>query len=104
MGADRENTVQITGVLMAREALRWTPGKVPVLEFRLEHSSRQLEAGTERDVSCEFVTRAVGPVAQQIEVVALGSVMKIDGFLGAKSSKNRNLVLHVRTFELLEGI
>jgi primosomal replication protein N len=104
MAADGENTVWMTGVLMAREALRWTPGKVAVLEFKLEHTSRQIEAGAERDVSCELVIRAVGPVAQQIAVVALGSVMKIDGFLGAKSSKNRNPVLHVRTFELLEGI
>jgi primosomal replication protein N len=104
MAAGGENAVRITGVLVAREALRWTPGKVPVLEFRIEHTSRQEEAGAERDVSCELVVRAIGPAAQQIEVVALGSVMKIEGFLGAKSAKNRNPLLHVGTFELLEGI
>lgn len=104
MAVAQDNAVQITGNLSTREALRWTPGKVAVLDFRIEHSSRQMEAGIERDVSCEVVVRAIGPVAQQIEMVALGSAMRIDGFLSARSVKNRLPVLHVRTFELLEGI
>ena len=74
-----------------------------MLEFRIEHLSRQMEAGTEREVSCELTIRALGPAAQQIEVVALGSTMLIEGFIAAKSAKNRAPVLHVRTFELLEG-
>ena len=104
MAVAQDNAVQITGSLSTREALRWTPGKVAVLDFRIEHSSRQMEAGIERDVSCEVVVRAIGPVAQQIEMVTLGSVMRIDGFLSARSVRNRLPVLHVRTFELLEGI
>ena len=62
-----------------------------------------MEAGAEREVSCELGIRAVGPAAQQIEVVALGSKLAIEGFLSAKSSRNRAPVLHIRTFELLEG-
>lgn len=75
-----------------------------MLEFRIAHLSRQMEAGAEREVACELTVRAVGPAAQQIEVVALGSSMLIEGFIAAKSARNRTLVLHVRTFELLEGI
>lgn len=104
MAGEQDNAVRITGSLSSREALRWTPGKVAVLEFRIEHGSRQMEAGIERDVSCEVVVRAIGPVAQQIEMVALGSGMRIEGFLSARSVRNRLPVLHVRTFELLEGI
>jgi primosomal replication protein N len=99
-----ENSLQISGVLIARDSLRWTPARLPVLEFSIEHLSRQIEAGVEREVSCELTIRALGPIAQQIEVVALGSRMKIEGFVAAKSAKNRSPVLHVRTFELLEGI
>ena len=98
MAVAQDNAVQITGNLSTREALRWTPGKVAVLDFRIEHSSRQMEAGIERDVSCEVVVRAIGPVAQQIEMVALGSAMRIDGFLSARSVRNRLPVLHVITF------
>ena len=104
MPSGAENTVCIGGILVAREALRWTPARVPVLDLRIEHGSRQIEAEVERDVSCELAVRAVGAIAQQLEVVALGASMKIEGFLGAKSAKNRSPVLHVRTFELLEGI
>lgn len=98
-----ENTVRISGVLVAKEALRWTPARVPVLELRIEHQSRQMEAGAEREVSCELSVRAIGPAAQQIEVVAPGSKLAIEGFLAAKSARNRAPVLHIRTFELLEG-
>jgi primosomal replication protein N len=98
-----ENTLRITGTLVARENLRWTPARLPVLEFRIEHISRQMEAGTEREVSCELTIRALGPAAQQIEVVALGTELLIEGFVAAKSAKNRVPVLHIRTFELLEG-
>ncbi|NSL54364.1 primosomal replication protein N [Uliginosibacterium sp. IMCC34675] len=83
--------------------MRWTPARVPVLELRIEHQSRQMEAGAEREVSCELSVRAVGPAAQQIEVVAPGSRIAIEGFLAAKSARNRAPVLHIRTFELLEG-
>lgn len=104
MPREQDNSVRVSGVLISREALRWTPARVPVLEFRIEHRSRQIEAGVERDVSCEVVVRAIGPVAQQIEMVALGCSMVVTGFLSARSMKNRNPVLHVGTFELLEGI
>lgn len=103
MEAAGENTIRMTGVIVAREALRWTPARVPVLEMRIEHQSRQMEAGAEREVSCELTVRAIGPAAQQIEVVALGSRLVVEGFLAAKSARNRTPVLHIRTFELLEG-
>lgn len=98
-----ENSLRLTGVLVAREALRWTPARVPVLEFRIEHESRQIEAGAEREVSCELVVRAVGPAAQQMQSVALGSRLSLEGFLSVKSARNRSPVLHIRTFVLLEG-
>ena len=98
-----ENTLRITGSIVARESLRWTPARLPVLELRIEHLSRQMEVGAEREVVCELAVRALGPAAQQLEVVALGTRLMIEGFIAAKSAKNRAPVLHIRTFELLEG-
>lgn len=103
MELEGENSVRLTGVVVAREALRWTPARVPVLELRIEHKSRQIEAGAEREVSCELAVRALGPVAQQMQGVALGSSLTIEGFLSVKSARNRSPVLHIRTFVLLEG-
>jgi primosomal replication protein N len=99
-----ENTFRITGQLTGRNVIRWTPARLPVLEFSIGHSSRQMESGEEREVICELNLRAIGPIAHQIEAVAVGTHMQVEGFLAAKSARNRTLVLHVRTFELLEGI
>jgi primosomal replication protein N len=105
MSEDRsENTVRITGKLLEKDALRLTPARVPIVGFRIEHASRLVEAGIEREVSCEIEVRAIGPVAHRINAVPLGSQMAIEGFLAAKSVRSRYPVLHVRTFELLEGM
>ena len=101
---DSGNTVRIAGKLVGRDALRWTPARLPVLDLSIGHTSQQMEAGAEREVICEVALRAVGPIAQQLDVVALGNQISVEGFLAAKSAKNRSLVLHIRTFELLEGI
>lgn len=98
------NTVRISGCLVAREALRWTPARQPVLDCRIEHASRQEEAGIERDVGCDLPVRVIGPLALQFEKLALGCSLVVEGFLVARSAKQRTPVLHIRTFELMEGI
>lgn len=98
------NTLKITGRLIARDALRWTPAKQPVLECRVEHVSRQEEAGIERDVACELQIRVIGSTAMQFEQLPLGVGLVLEGFLNAKSAKQKSPVLHIRTFELMEGI
>ena len=96
------NTLEITGSLMERDALRMTPARIPVLVFKIAHSSRQLELEVEREVRCELGVKAVGPLAQQIAAIPMGSVMRLEGFLAARSARNPNPVLHVTRYELLE--
>lgn len=98
------NTVRISGRLVSREALRWTPAKQAVLDCRIEHSSRQEEAGVERDVACEVPVRVIGPAARQFEQLPLGCELIVEGFLNARSARQRTPLLHIRTFELMEGI
>lgn len=99
-----QNTVRITGKLLEKDALRLTPVRVPIVGLRIEHASRQVEAGIERDVRCELEVRAIGPEAHRINAVPLGAWLAIEGFLAAKSVRSRYPVLHIRTFELLEGM
>jgi len=96
--------IRISGRLVSREAVRWTPAKQAVLDCRIEHTSRQEEAGLERDVGCEMPVRVVGPMAQQFEKLPLGCELIVEGFLNARSAKHRAPLLHIRTFELMEGI
>ncbi|MBK9217088.1 MAG: primosomal replication protein N [Uliginosibacterium sp.] len=98
------NTLRIVGQLIARDAVRWTPAKQPVLDCRVEHVSRQEEAGVERSVGCELAVRVIGPLALQFEKLPLGANLVLEGFLNARSAKQRMPVLHIRTFELMEGI
>lgn len=99
-----DNLVCMTGHLIERLALRLTPARIPVVGFRIEHQSRQIEAEVQREVSFEMDACAVGSLAHQINALPLGCELSLEGFLAAKSSRNRNPMLHVTKIELLEGM
>lgn len=99
-----ENLVRVSGLLSERLALRWTPAKVPVVGFVIEHQSKQLEAGIEREVSFQMQACVLGELAHQINILPLGSAIRVEGFLAAKSIRYKTPVLHVTKIELLEGM
>lgn len=98
------NSFEIDGVLTEIGALRYSPGGIPVLAGRLEHRSRQLEAGVERDVSLELQVVALGDKAKLLASARLGCPAHVVGFLAAKSLRSRTPVLHIDTIEFLEGM
>jgi primosomal replication protein N len=83
--------------------LRYTPAGIPVSEGRLQHRSAQLENGAERQVEVEVAVIALGDAAKWLEAAPLGGVLKVQGFLAARSRNSRSPVLHVNTLEFLEG-
>jgi primosomal replication protein N len=89
--------------LLERGVIRYTPAGVPVVEFLLVHSSRQLEAGSERQVECEVSCVALGQMAQLLAATKVGDGIRVGGFLAARSLKRRTPVLHVNTVEFVEG-
>ena len=97
------NRVTIAGRLVELDALRHTPAGVAVLKFRLQHDSSQMEAGGERKVSCELAAVAFEREAKLLAVAKLGSDVKVNGFLAAKSRTSRTLVLHATQIEFVEG-
>jgi primosomal replication protein N len=97
------NSVKIAGSLMERDALRMTPARVPVVAFKIRHTSTQIELEVERNVSCEMSALVIGPLAQQIAAMPMGVEMLLEGFLAARSARHQNPVLHVTKFELLEA-
>jgi primosomal replication protein N len=84
-------------------ALRFTPAGVPVVEFKLEHQSEQDEAGTRRKVSAEVSAVAFEAQARLLAAAKLGSEMRLQGFLSARTQRSRKLVLHVTNIEFIEG-
>ncbi|WP_296413616.1 primosomal replication protein N [Zoogloea sp.] len=97
------NSFEIEGVLTEVGALRYSPGGVPVLAGRIEHRSRQVEAGVPREVGLELAIAAVGEKASLLAAARLGCTARITGFLAAKSLRSRAPVLHIDTIEFLEG-
>jgi len=74
-----------------------------VLKFRLQHDSSQKEAGGERKVSCEIAAVAFEREAKLLAAAKLGSSVKINGFLAARSRTSKSLVLHATEIEFEQG-
>ena len=56
-----------------------------------------------RRVECETACVALGSPAGLLAVAKLGDRLCLEGFLAAKSLKNRAVVLHVKEIEFQEG-
>ena len=82
---------------------RRTPAGVPVASCVLAHESTQMEAGLPRTVTIELQAVAVGDLAGVLAAASPGAVLKVTGFLAARSLRSRSPVVHLNTIEYLEG-
>lgn len=89
------NRFQLWAELAEREVMRYSPAGVPIINARLNHVSRQLEAGVEREVQMEINALAAGEMAQRMEQLALGKEHFFSGFLARKSRNSKSLVFHI---------
>jgi len=97
------NRVELSGRLLERGQLRHTPAGVAALEFKLVHESEQQEAGVTRKVQAEIAAIAFEAQARLMAARPLGSPVKVEGFLSAKSKRAKRLMLHVTNIEFVEG-
>ncbi|OUS26752.1 primosomal replication protein N [Gammaproteobacteria bacterium 45_16_T64] len=97
------NQLVISGVVLELQALRVTPGGVPIRTLLLEHRSRQVEVGTPREVFCRIKVEIRGPDLQAvIESLQVGSRITVTGFLarsGYKDDEGIRLNLHAQHIE-----
>ena len=94
------NRVGLTASLLERVAIRYTPAGVPIVGLKLSHRSVQREAGTDRTVEMEISAIAADRMALRIDRIALGTGLKLEGFLAPRRRNVKALVLHVTDFEL----
>jgi primosomal replication protein N len=97
------NCLTLSGQLVERKALRYTPAGVPVSEGRLQHHSSQAESGVQRLVEVEIAVVALGEPARWLQAAPLGGAVSVTGFLAARGRSSRTPVLHINTLEFLEG-
>ena len=100
---DGTNQVTLDARLAARGDLRFTPAGVAALDFQLAHESTQTEGNAERRVACELAGVAIGPLARDLAVVAVGTQLRCRGFLARRYRTGTSVTLHVNAFELMEG-
>jgi primosomal replication protein N len=94
------NEVRLSARVAAREALRYTPGGVPILGMTFEHQSRLTEASAPRVVDLTIEAVAIGNVALALDRVEQGRTLTVRGFLANRSRRSTRAVLHVNEFEL----
>jgi len=91
------NQVLLTGMLVERDAMRYTPAGLPALGFRLEHSSVVHDVHAQRKVDVTVKSMAFGAVAERLAAQPLGSSWKFSGFL-ASGRQSKSLVFQVQEF------
>ena len=79
--------------------MRYTPAGIPIVTGKLQHSSQQTEAGTERLVEFEIAAIAAGEISGRFNRAELGAAFQFTGFLARKNRNSKSLVFHVIDFE-----
>ena len=96
------NQLRLAATLVERDALRYTPAGVPVVNCILQHAGEVLEAATPRQVEFAIAAMGIGPVGQKLERLPLGTLLDCEGFLARRHRNSKTLVFHItgcRAFE-----
>ncbi len=86
---------ELDAALVAKEALRSTPAGIAALNFVIAHASLQNEAGGQRTVQFEMQCVCLGPLAEQLAQLPLGSQHRFTGFMAPNRKGAKLLKLHV---------
>ncbi len=92
------NRVVLSGVLIERGAMRYTPAGLPACNFSVQHESQVTEADTPRKVSLEMRAVGIGEIAQRLARLDIGASATFAGFL-THQRNGRGTVMHVTEFE-----
>ncbi len=79
--------------------LRFTPAGIPVQELILEYCGEVIEAGYTRKVEFVIAGCAIGGIANQLQEVGLGTVIRVEGFLAPARKNSSKLVLHIQAVQ-----
>ena len=97
-GAATVNRLVLSGTLVERAALRYTPAGLPALDLSLKHESEVSEDGQPRKVSMEMKAVAIGAVTQGLTHLTLGSAGLYAGFITSHRN-GRGLLFHITSVE-----
>jgi primosomal replication protein N len=93
------NRITLDATLSARDELRYTPAGIPAIQCTLDHRSEQHEAGGQRRVECELHAVAFGDIALALRDCAIGSTLRVEGFIARRYRSGTSVALHLTRFE-----
>ena len=94
------NRLVLTAELVERNAMRYTPAGLPVLDLSLKHESDIMHNGQTRRIALEIKARGIGDITKSLERLELGSSHGFAGFLGPQRN-GRGVVFHVTELDSL---
>lgn len=92
------NIVTLNAVLVAKEAVRYTPAGIEVFDGVFHHRSEVTHAGVPRKVEFDFPAVTYGDMAGELNAAELGSEMTLKGYLAPRSSKSQRLIVHITEY------
>lgn len=99
-----QNAVRISGVVRELKALRHSPAGVAHRELLLEHRSRQIVAGQQREVRAVVIVKVTGrELAAQVDSLQPGDRITVSGMLAQASHHDtQQLLIHAQAIERFE--
>ncbi|MBK6853557.1 MAG: primosomal replication protein N [Burkholderiales bacterium] len=94
------NQLVLSARIVQRDALRYTPAGLPVVDLRLAHESERFQEGQTRKLSLEVTACALGELARDLVNTALGTAGNFTGFL-VKHRNGRGVMLQIESFSAL---
>jgi primosomal replication protein N len=91
------NRVQLGARIVQRDAMRYTPAGLPVVDLRLAHESERQQLGQTRKISMEMHATALGDLAITLMRTTVGSAGDFEGFL-VKQRNGRGVMLQIESY------
>jgi len=96
------NRWQITGRVLDRAPLRYTPAGLAVVEFTLDHENVVEQAGLPRQIKFEVLVVVMGDLAQMWQTLALNQMVEVEGFVAPLKKDSPRWRLHAEKVSLLK--
>lgn len=94
----------LTGLVCRAPETRYNPAGIPITRFSLEHRSRQIEAGLEREAYCRIIVMAAGnELSKKAQQLNEEAEVTVTGFLARADNRQgqAKLVLHAQDLQRL---
>ncbi|BBO59409.1 primosomal replication protein N [Mycoavidus sp. B2-EB] len=98
------NQLVLEASVIEREAIRYTPAGIPVVNCLLQHGSRVTEAGVPRQVDLTLSAVGIGELSGALAACTLGQAFRFTGFLAPRRRQARTLIFHITELQNIQRI